>query len=177
MLFHLMLMWRGSFRFLYTILWPVFSKGKVGVRDAVVTTAESINSVVLLPLWESYPERMNGPLHAVHYRMMWFFQSSFYCGRFFCILCLVAYKPTITINLVINRTSGKGAVRVAHMQAACIECLEWQFSFPRTTQKVSHHSFFKTFLSERVIYNVKIFISKWKKTKNKRKIIYELSFL
>ena len=54
--------------------------------------------------------------------------------------------------------SGKGAIRVAHMQAACIECLEWQFSFPSTTSETQPPFIcLKLFLSEPVIYNEKIF--------------------
>lgn len=37
----------------------VLSIGKVGVKDTVVTAAESPNSVVFLPLLESYPDSMD----------------------------------------------------------------------------------------------------------------------
>ena len=152
-----MLMWREPFRFLYTILWLVFSKGKVGARDAVVTVAESINCVVFLPLWESYSDWTNGPFHAMHYRMIGFSQPSFYCGSFFCKLCLVACKPSITINLVTNRTTGKRCCQSSPYGGCCIEYWEWQFSFHSTTYKTHTPVSFLKVPIEPVIYCIRIF--------------------
>ena len=152
-----MLMWREPFRFLYTILWLVFSKGKVGARDAVVTVAESINCVVFLPLWESYSDWTNGPFHAMHYRMIGFSQPSFYCGSFFCKLCLVACKPSITINLVTNRTTGKMCCQSSPYGGCCIEYWEWQFSFHSTTNKTHTPVSFLKVPIEPVIYCIRIF--------------------
>lgn len=152
-----MLMWREPFRFLYTILWLVFSKGKVGARDAVVTVAESINCVVFLPLWESYSDWTNGPFHAMHYRMIGFSQPSFYCGSFFCKLCLVACKPSITINLVTNRTTGKRCCQSSPYGGCCIEYWEWQFSFHSTTNKTHTPVIFLKVPIEPVIYCIRIF--------------------
>ena len=152
-----MLMWRQPFRFLYTILWLVFSKGKVGARDAVVTVAESINCVVFLPLWESYSDWTNGPFHAMHYRMIGFSQPSSYCGSFFCKLCLVACKPSITINLVTNRTTGKRCCQSSPYGGCCIEYWEWQFSFHSTTNKTHTPVIFLKVPIEPVIYCIRIF--------------------
>ena len=152
-----MLMWREPFRFLYTILWLVFSKGKVGARDAVVTVAESINCVVFLPLWESYSDWTNGPFHAMHYRMIGFSQPSSYCGSFFCKLCLVACKPSITINLVTNRTTGKRCCQSSPYGGCCIEYWEWQFSFHSTTNKTHTPVIFLKVPIEPVIYCIRIF--------------------
>lgn len=152
-----MLMWREPFRFLYTILWLVFSKGKVGARDAVVTVAESINCVVFLPLWESYSDWTNGPFHAMHYRMIGFSQPSFYCGSFFCKLCLVACKPSITIYLVTNRTTGKMCCQSSPYGGCCIEYWEWQFSFHSTTYKTHTPVSFLKVPIEPVIYCIRIF--------------------
>lgn len=152
-----MLMWREPFRFLYTILWLVFSKGKVGARDAVVTVAESINCVVFLPLWESYSDWTNGPFHAMHYRMIGFSQPSSYCGSFFCKLCLVACKPSITINLVTNRTTGKRCCQSSPYGGCCIEYWEWQFSFHSTTNKTHTPVSFLKVPIEPVIYCIRIF--------------------
>ena len=137
-----MFMWRQPFRFLYTILWLVFSKGKVGARDAVVTVAESINCVVFLPLWESYSDWTNGPFHAMHYRMIGFSQPSSYCGSFFCKLCLVACKPSITIYLVTNRTTGKRCCQSSPYGGCCIEYWEWHKVLQRFT--FSAHFLFGT---------------------------------
>lgn len=152
-----MLMWREPFRFLYTILWLVFSKGKVGARDAVVTVAESINCVVFLPLWESYSDWTNGPFHAMHYRMIGFSQPSSYCGSFFCKLCLVACKPSITIYLVTNRTTGKMCCQSSPYGGCCIEYWEWQFSFHSTTNKTHTPVIFLKVPIEPVIYCIRIF--------------------
>lgn len=152
-----MLMWREPFRFLYTILWLVFSKGKVGARDAVVTVAESINCVVFLPLWESYSDWTNGPFHAMHYRMIGFSQPSSYCGSFFCKLCLVACKPSITIYLVTNRTTGKMCCQSSPYRGCCIEYWEWQFSFHSTTNKTHTPVSFLKVPIEPVIYCIRIF--------------------
>lgn len=152
-----MFMWRQPFRFLYTILWLVFSKGKVGARDAVVTVAESINCVVFLPLWESYSDWTNGPFHAMHYRMIGFSQPSFYCGSFFCKLCLVACKPSITIYLVTNRTTGKRCCQSSPYGGCCIEYWEWQFSFHSTTNKTHTPVIFLKVPIEPVIYCIRIF--------------------
>lgn len=152
-----MLMWREPFRFLYTILWLVFSKGKVGARDAVVTVAESINCVVFLPLWESYSDWTNGPFHAMHYRMIGFSQPSSYCGSFFCKLCLVACKPSITIYLVTNRTTGKMCCQSSPYGGCCIEYWEWQFSFHSTTNKTHTPVSFLKVPIEPVIYCIRIF--------------------
>lgn len=152
-----MLMWREPFRFLYTILWLVFSKGKVGARDAVVTVAESINCVVFLPLWESYSDWTNGPFHAMHYRMIGFSQPSSYCGSFFCKLCLVACKPSITIYLVTNRTTGKRCCQSSPYGGCCIEYWEWQFSFHSTTYKTHTPVSFLKVPIEPVIYCIRIF--------------------
>lgn len=152
-----MLMWRQIFRFLYTILWLVFSKGKVGARDAVVTVAESINCVVFLPLWESYSDWTNGPFHAMHYRMIGFSQPSSYCGSFFCKLCLVACKPSITIYLVTNRTTGKRCCQSSPYGGCCIEYWEWQFSFHSTTNKTHTPVSFLKVPIEPVIYCIRIF--------------------
>lgn len=152
-----MLMWRQPFRFLYTILWLVFSKGKVGARDAVVTVAESINCVVFLPLWESYSDWTNGPFHAMHYRMIGFSQPSSYCGSFFCKLCLVACKPSITIYLVTNRTTGKRCCQSSPYGGCCIEYWEWQFSFHSTTNKTHTPVIFLKVPIEPVIYCIRIF--------------------
>lgn len=152
-----MFMWRQPFRFLYTILWLVFSKGKVGARDAVVTVAESINCVVFLPLWESYSDWTNGPFHAMHYRMIGFSQPSFYCGSFFCKLCLVACKPSITIYLVTNRTTGKRCCQSSPYGGCCIEYWEWQFSFHSTTNKTHTPVSFLKVPIEPVIYCIRIF--------------------
>ena len=152
-----MLMWRQPFRFLYTILWLVFSKGKVGARDAVVTVAESINCVVFLPLWESYSDWTNGPFHAMHYRMIGFSQPSSYCGSFFCKLCLVACKPSITIYLVTNRTTGKRCCQSSPYGGCCIEYWEWQFSFHSTTNKTHTPVSFLKVPIEPVIYCIRIF--------------------
>lgn len=152
-----MFMWRQPFRFLYTILWLVFSKGKVGARDAVVTVAESINCVVFLPLWESYSDWTNGPFHAMHYRMIGFSQPSSYCGSFFCKLCLVACKPSITINLVTNRTTGKRCCQSSPYGGCCIEYWEWQFSFHSTTNKTHTPVIFLKVPIEPVIYCIRIF--------------------
>lgn len=152
-----MLMWRQPFRFLYTILWLVFSKGKVGARDAVVTVAESINCVVFLPLWESYSDWTNGPFHAMHYRMIGFSQPSSYCGSFFCKLCLVACKPSITIYLVTNRTTGKMCCQSSPYGGCCIEYWEWQFSFHSTTNKTHTPVSFLKVPIEPVIYCIRIF--------------------
>lgn len=152
-----MLMWREPFRFLYTILWLVFSKGKVGARDAVVTVAESINCVVFLPLWESYSDWTNGPFHAMHYRMIGFSQPSSYCGSFFCKLCLVACKPSITIYLVTNRTTGKRCCQSSPYGGCCIEYWEWQFSFHSTTNKTHTAVIFLKVPIEPVIYCIRIF--------------------
>lgn len=152
-----MFMWRQPFRFLYTILWLVFSKGKVGVRDAVVTVAESINCVVFLPLWESYSDWTNGPFHAMHYRMIGFSQPSSYCGSFFCKLCLVACKPSITIYLVTNRTTGKMCCQSSPYGGCCIEYWEWQFSFHSTTNKTHTPVIFLKVPIEPVIYCIRIF--------------------
>lgn len=152
-----MFMWRQPFRFLYTILWLVFSKGKVGARDAVVTVAESINCVVFLPLWESYSDWTNGPFHAMHYRMIGFSQPSSYCGSFFCKLCLVACKPSITINLVTNRTTGKRCCQSSPYGGCCIEYWEWQFSFHSTTNKTHTPVSFLKVPIEPVIYCIRIF--------------------
>lgn len=152
-----MLMWREPFRFLYTILWLVFSKGKVGARDAVVTVAESINCVVFLPLWESYSDWTNGPFHAMHYRMIGFSQPSSYCGSFFCKLCLVACKPSITIYLVTNRTTGKRCCQSSPYGGCCIEYWEWQFSFHSTTNKTHTPVIFLKVPIEPVIYCIRIF--------------------
>ena len=152
-----MLMWREPFRFLYTILWLVFSKGKVGARDAVVTVAESINCVVFLPLWESYSDWTNGPFHAMHYRMIGFSQPSSYCGSFFCKLCLVACKPSITIYLVTNRTTGKRCCQSSPYGGCCIEYWEWQFSFHSTTNKTHTPVSFLKVPIEPVIYCIRIF--------------------
>lgn len=150
-------MWRQPFRFLYTILWLVFSKGKVGARDAVVTVAESINCVVFLPLWESYSDWTNGPFHAMHYRMIGFSQPSSYCGSFFCKLCLVACKPSITIYLVTNRTTGKRCCQSSPYGGCCIEYWEWQFSFHSTTNKTHTPVSFLKVPIEPVIYCIRIF--------------------
>lgn len=150
-------MWRQPFRFLYTILWLVFSKGKVGARDAVVTVAESINCVVFLPLWESYSDWTNGPFHAMHYRMIGFSQPSSYCGSFFCKLCLVACKPSITIYLVTNRTTGKRCCQSSPYGGCCIEYWEWQFSFHSTTNKTHTPVIFLKVPIEPVIYCIRIF--------------------
>lgn len=150
-------MWRQAFRFLYTILWLVFSKGKVGARDAVVTVAESINCVVFLPLWESYSDWTNGPFHAMHYRMIGFSQPSSYCGSFFCKLCLVACKPSITIYLVTNRTTGKRCCQSSPYGGCCIEYWEWQFSFHSTTNKTHTPVSFLKVPIEPVIYCIRIF--------------------
>lgn len=152
-----MFMWRQPFRFLYTILWLVFSKGKVGARDAVVTVAESINCVVFLPLWESYSDWTNGPFHAMHYRMIGFSQPSSYCGSFFCKLCLVACKPSITIYLVTNRTTGKMCCQSSPYGGCCIEYWEWQFSFHSTTNKTHTPVSFLKVPIEPVIYCIRIF--------------------
>lgn len=152
-----MLMWREPFRFLYTILWLVFSKGKVGARDAVVTVAESVNCVVFLPLWESYSDWTNGPFHAMHYRMIGFSQPSSYCGSFFCKLCLVACKPSITIYLVTNRTTGKMCCQSSPYGGCCIEYWEWQFSFHSTTNKTHTPVIFLKVPIEPVIYCIRIF--------------------
>lgn len=152
-----MFMWRQPFRFLYTILWLVFSKGKVGARDAVVTVAESINCVVFLPLWESYSDWTNGPFHAMHYRMIGFSQPSSYCGSFFCKLCLVACKPSITIYLVTNRTTGKRCCQSSPYGGCCIEYWEWQFSFHSTTNKTHTPVIFLKVPIEPVIYCIRIF--------------------
>lgn len=152
-----MFMWRQPFRFLYTILWLVFSKGKVGARDAVVTVAESINCVVFLPLWESYSDWTNGPFHAMHYRMIGFSQPSSYCGSFFCKLCLVACKPSITIYLVTNRTTGKRCCQSSPYGGCCIEYWEWQFSFHSTTYKTHTPVSFLKVPIEPVIYCIRIF--------------------
>lgn len=152
-----MFMWRQPFRFLYTILWLVFSKGKVGARDAVVTVAESINCVVFLPLWESYSDWTNGPFHAMHYRMIGFSQPSSYCGSFFCKLCLVACKPSITIYLVTNRTTGKRCCQSSPYGGCCIEYWEWQFSFHSTTNKTHTAVSFLKVPIEPVIYCIRIF--------------------
>lgn len=152
-----MLMWREPFRFLYTILWLVFSKGKVGARDAVVTVAESINCVVFLPLWESYSDWTNGPFRAMHYRMIGFSQPSSYCGSFFCKLCLVACKPSITIYLVTNRTTGKMCCQSSPYGGCCIEYWEWQFSFHSTTNKTHTPVIFLKVPIEPVIYCIRIF--------------------
>ncbi len=152
-----MFMWRQPFRFLYTILWLVFSKGKVGARDAVVTVAESINCVVFLPLWESYSDWTNGPFHAMHYRMIGFSQPSSYCGSFFCKLCLVACKPSITIYLVTNRTTGKMCCQSSPYGGCCIEYWEWQFSFHSTTNKTHTPVIFLKVPIEPVIYCIRIF--------------------
>lgn len=152
-----MFMWRQPFRFLYTILWLVFSKGKVGARDAVVTVAESINCVVFLPLWESYSDWTNGPFHAMHYRMIGFSQPSSYCGSFFCKLCLVACKPSITIYLVTNRTTGKRCCQSSPYGGCCIEYWEWQFSFHSTTNKTRTAVSFLKVPIEPVIYCIRIF--------------------
>lgn len=152
-----MFMWRQPFRFLYTILWLVFSKGKVGARDAVVTVAESINCVVFLPLWESYSDWTNGPFHAMHYRMIGFSQPSSYCGSFFCKLCLVACKPSITIYLVTNRTTGKRCCQSSPYGGCCIEYWEWQFSFHSTTNKTHTPVSFLKVPIEPVIYCIRIF--------------------
>lgn len=152
-----MFMWRQPFRFLYTILWLVFSKGKVGARDAVVTVAESINCVVFLPLWESYSDWTNGPFHAMHYRMIGFSQPSSYCGSFFCKLCLVACKPSITIYLVTNRTTGKMCCQSSPYGGCCIEYWEWQFSFHSTTNKTHTPVSFLNVPIEPVIYCIRIF--------------------
>ena len=152
-----MLMWREPFRFLYTILWLVFYKGKVGARDAVVTVAESINCVVFLPLWESYSDWTNGPFHAMHYRMIGFSQPSSYCGSFFCKLCLVACKPSITIYLVTNRTTGKMCCQSSPYGGCCIEYWEWQFSFHSTTNKTHTPVIFLKVPIEPVIYCIRIF--------------------
>ena len=150
-------MWRQPFRFLYTILWLVFSKGKVGARDAVVTVAESINCVVFLPLWESYSDWTNGPFRAMHYRMIGFSQPSSYCGSFFCKLCLVACKPSITIYLVTNRTTGKMCCQSSPYGGCCIEYWEWQFSFHSTTNKTHTPVIFLKVPIEPVIYCIRIF--------------------
>ena len=150
-------MWRQPFRFLYTILWLVFSKGKVGARDAVVTVAESINCVVFLPLWESYSDWTNGPFRAMHYRMIGFSQPSSYCGSFFCKLCLVACKPSITIYLVTNRTTGKRCCQSSPYGGCCIEYWEWQFSFHSTTNKTHTPVIFLKVPIEPVIYCIRIF--------------------
>ena len=150
-------MWREPFRFLHTILWLVFSKGKVGARDAVVTVAESINCVVFLPLWESYSDWTNGPFHAMHYRMIGFSQPSSYCGSFFCKLCLVACKPSITIYLVTNRTTGKRCCQSSPYGGCCIEYWEWQFSFHSTTNKTHTPVSFLKVPIEPVIYCIRIF--------------------
>lgn len=152
-----MFMWRQPFRFLYTILWLVFSKGKVGARDAVVTVAEIINCVVFLPLWESYSDWTNGPFHAMHYRMIGFSQPSSYCGSFFCKLCLVACKPSITIYLVTNRTTGKRCCQSSPYGGCCIEYWEWQFSFHSTTNKTHTPVSFLKVPIEPVIYCIRIF--------------------
>lgn len=152
-----MFMWRQPFRFLYTILWLVFSKVKVGARDAVVTVAESINCVVFLPLWESYSDWTNGPFHAMHYRMIGFSQPSSYCGSFFCKLCLVACKPSITIYLVTNRTTGKRCCQSSPYGGCCIEYWEWQFSFHSTTYKTHTPVSFLKVPIEPVIYCIRIF--------------------
>ena len=152
-----MFMWRQPFRFLYTILWLVFSKVKVGARDAVVTVAESINCVVFLPLWESYSDWTNGPFHAMHYRMIGFSQPSSYCGSFFCKLCLVACKPSITIYLVTNRTTGKMCCQSSPYGGCCIEYWEWQFSFHSTTNKTHTPVSFLKVPIEPVIYCIRIF--------------------
>ena len=152
-----MLMWREPFRFLYTILWLVFYKGKVGARDAVVTVAESINCVVFLPLWESYSDWTNGPFRAMHYRMIGFSQPSSYCGSFFCKLCLVACKPSITIYLVTNRTTGKRCCQSSPYGGCCIEYWEWQFSFHSTTNKTHTAVSFLKVPIEPVIYCIRIF--------------------
>lgn len=152
-----MFMWRQPFRFLYTILWLVFSKGKVGARDAVVTVAESVNCVVFLPLWESYSDWTNGPFHAMHYRMIGFSQPSSYCGSFFCKLCLVACKPSITIYLVTNRTTGKRCCQSSPYGGCCIEYWEWQFSFHSTTNKTHTPVSFLKVPIEPVIYCIRIF--------------------
>lgn len=152
-----MFMWRQPFRFLYTILWLVFSKGKVGARDAVVTVAESINCVVFLPLWESYSDWTNGPFRAMHYRMIGFSQPSSYCGSFFCKLCLVACKPSITIYLVTNRTTGKRCCQSSPYGGCCIEYWEWQFSFHSTTNKTHTPVIFLKVPIEPVIYCIRIF--------------------
>ena len=170
-----MFMWRQPFRFLYTILWLVFSKGKVGARDAVVTVAESINCVVFLPLWESYSDWTNGPFHAMHYRMIGFSQPSSYCGSFFCKLCLVACKPSITIYLVTNRTTGKRCCQSSPYGGCCIEYWEWQFSFHSTTNKThTPVSFLKVpnWASYLLYQDIHI---KWKTNKNNQKTMYELS--
>ena len=152
-----MFMWRQPFRFLYTILWLVFSKVKVGARDTVVTVAESINCVVFLPLWESYSDWTNGPFHAMHYRMIGFSQPSSYCGSFFCKLCLVACKPSISINLVTNRTTGKRCCQSSPYGGCCIEYWEWQFSFHSTTNKTHTPVSFLKVPIEPVIYCIRIF--------------------
>lgn len=152
-----MFMWRQPFRFLYTILWLVFSKVKVGARDTVVTVAESINCVVFLPLWESYSDWTNGPFHAMHYRMIGFSQPSSYCGSFFCKLCLVACKPSITIYLVTNRTTGKMCCQSSPYGGCCIEYWEWQFSFHSTTNKTHTPVSFLKVPIEPVIYCIRIF--------------------
>lgn len=170
-----MLMWRQPFRFLYTILWLVFSKGKVGARDAVLTVAESINRVVFLPLQESYSDWSNGPFHAMHYRMIGFSQSSFYCGNFFCKLYLVACKPSITMNLVTNRTTGKRCCQSRPYGGCGIEYWEWQFSLHSTTYK-THAPFSFLKVPNRASYLLYQDIHiKWKTNKNNQKVMYELS--
>ena len=172
-----MLMWREPFRFLYTILWLVFSKGKVGARDAVVTVAESINCVVFLPLWESYSDWTNGPFHAMHYRMIGFSQPSSYCGSFFCKLCLVACKPSITIYLVTNRTTGKRCCQSSPYGGCCIEYWEWQFSFHSTTNKTHTPVSFLKVPIEPVIYCIRIFTLNGRQIKITRRqcMIYRMS--
>ena len=111
----------------------------------------------------------------MHYRMIGFSQPSFYCGSFFCKLCLVACKPSITINLVTNRTTGKRCCQSSPYGGCCIEYWEWQFLFHSTTYKThTPFSFLKVpnWASYLLYQDIHI---KWKTNKNNQKITYELS--
>lgn len=66
--------------------------------------------------------RLNGPVSAVHCRMMLFSQPSSYCGKLFWKLCLSAYKLNITIPYT-NKPKEKGAGGIANRVSACLKCL------------------------------------------------------
>jgi hypothetical protein len=68
------------------------SKGKAGMRDAVMRAAGSTCSVLFLALLESYPDSM-GQDPAVS-DTAWL---SSYCGISFWKLCLATYKPCVII--------------------------------------------------------------------------------
>lgn len=77
--------------------------------------------------------------------------------QFFLQLCLVACKPSITIYLVTNRTTGKRCCQSSPYGGCCIEYWEWQFSFHSTTNKTHTPVIFLKVPIEPVIYCIRIF--------------------